>query len=110
MSAAQTITNLSEEHRDSKLEFGKYRGWKLRNVPSDYLEWLVKEHSSLAVRDLANIELLARKKSTRTASDSKGPVKPKPQAQHPTSSDRAISSKPSYSRITNPGNGGECPF
>ena len=41
------------------MRFGKYKGWKLRNIPTNYLEWLagVTEDDSVALkycRELAN--------------------------------------------------------
>lgn len=42
-----------------EMRFGKYKGWKLKNIPINYLEWLVSvtEDESVALkycRELAN--------------------------------------------------------
>lgn len=49
---------------------GRYWGWQIKNLPTEYLEWVLSEVKELEHRDVAEIELLRREgfrkgKSTR---------------------------------------------
>lgn len=54
---------VNAESKDKVLTIGKYKGWKLRNVPVEYLEWVLRDVTTMEFRDLAEIELFRRKHS-----------------------------------------------
>lgn len=39
---------------------GKYHGWKVGNLPTCYLEWVIGNLSELVIRDVAEMELRRR--------------------------------------------------
>jgi len=47
------------------INFGKYKGMKFSETPTDYLEWLINSHSSNEIRNKARDEILRRKKNNK---------------------------------------------
>lgn len=44
-----------------KLEFGKFKGYDLEDVPLHYLEWLTENHDDDEVRKAAEDEIACRR-------------------------------------------------
>ena len=40
------LYNLSENVEDYKLTFGKYNGFAIKNIPNDYLKWVIKQQQN----------------------------------------------------------------
>jgi hypothetical protein len=44
---------IRQGHITDEMPFGKFRGWKLQSVPTDYLQWLIN-HAESVTQDLRN--------------------------------------------------------
>jgi hypothetical protein len=66
--------NFSQQTRELDVEiwFGKYRGWEIEKIPSDYLSWLVDNIERESIRTIAREEL-----SRRLRTESKASAQPK---------------------------------
>lgn len=53
---------LSDQNwRDTFLMDCKYKGWKLKNIPAKYLNWVIENVENREFSDVARIELWRRK-------------------------------------------------
>lgn len=53
------------EYQHTKMPFGKYRGYFLKDLPIDYLKWLVMTISDRAQAEMFSIELQRRQPKLR---------------------------------------------
>ena len=53
------------DFKDTKIPFGKYKGQTLKNIPTDYLEWVVMNHNDRGICEMVAIELQRRKPGLR---------------------------------------------
>jgi uncharacterized protein (DUF3820 family) len=47
------------------VHFGKYKGKFLKEVPTDYIKWVISNHADTAVATMFSIELQRRDKKFR---------------------------------------------
>jgi hypothetical protein len=64
------MKNFYNEYAYTKMPFGKYRGWFLRDIPDDYIKWAV-----LNIQDRAQAEMFAIELQRRHPELRKNPVK-----------------------------------
>lgn len=48
-----------------KLTFGKYKGFDLEDIPTDYLSWISSTHDNESLKNACANELLRRKEPTK---------------------------------------------
>jgi uncharacterized protein (DUF3820 family) len=53
------------EYAHTKMRFGKYKGFYLKDIPLDYIKWAVVNISDRALAEMFKIELLRRDKKLR---------------------------------------------
>lgn len=53
------------DFKDVKMTFGKYKGKTLKDVPEDYLKWLIMNHTDRGLCEMYSVELQRRKPSLR---------------------------------------------
>ena len=51
---------LSEDSNRCLMFTGQYYGWKLKNIPAGYLQEILNNVDAVALRDVAQIELIRR--------------------------------------------------
>lgn len=72
--------------RGTRISFGKHKGQMLRELPSDYLEWLVREKPrSLQPGQLGEVERILREQEGRRRRDAEVvamPRKPQPKREY----------------------------
>lgn len=53
------------DFKDTPIPFGKYKGQSLKNVPDNYLKWVVLNHSDRGICEMCSVELQRRHLSWR---------------------------------------------
>lgn len=53
------------DFKDTKMPFGKFKGQTLKNIPTNYLEWVVMNHSDRGICEMCSVELQRRKPAWR---------------------------------------------
>ena len=53
------------DFKDTSIPFGKYKGQSLKNIPQDYLEWVVLNHTDRGICEMCSVELQRRNISWR---------------------------------------------
>ncbi len=59
------MKNYYNVYAHTRMPFGRYRGWYLKNIPDDYIIWAVKNISDRATADMFSIELQRRQPKLR---------------------------------------------
>lgn len=54
-----------KEYEHTKMRFGKYKGYYLKDIPVDYIKWATMNISDRASAEMFKIELLNREKKLR---------------------------------------------
>jgi uncharacterized protein (DUF3820 family) len=54
-----------QDFKETKIPFGKYKGQTLKNIPQNYLEWVVMNHSDRGICEMCSVELQRRNISWR---------------------------------------------
>lgn len=54
-----------KEYEHTKMPFGKYKGYYIKNIPTDYIKWAVLNINDRASAEMFKIELLNREKKLR---------------------------------------------
>ena len=54
----------------TKMPFGKYRGWYLKDIPDDYIKWATMNIQDRASAEMFSIELQRRLPKLRKTKDS----------------------------------------
>jgi uncharacterized protein (DUF3820 family) len=57
--------NSYKEYEYTKLTFGKYKGWFMKDIPVDYVIWAVSNIEDLARAEMFKVELLRRRPKWR---------------------------------------------
>jgi uncharacterized protein (DUF3820 family) len=57
--------NSYKEYEYTKLTFGKYKGWFMKDIPVDYIIWAVSNIEDLARAEMFKVELLRRRPKWR---------------------------------------------
>lgn len=60
--------------RGSKMPFGKHKGKPMTEVPTDYLEWMLREFEDSPIRTAAKKEIATRNRAERRARRRTAPV------------------------------------
>lgn len=53
------------DFKDTKMMFGKYKGKTLKDLPLDYLKWLIMNVSDRGLCEMYSVELQRRKPNLR---------------------------------------------
>jgi uncharacterized protein (DUF3820 family) len=53
------------EYKDTRMHFGKYKGKTLKDLPLEYLEWLIMNISDRGLCEMYAVELQRRKPKLR---------------------------------------------
>lgn len=59
------MRNNYTEYCHTKMFFGKYKGWFLKDIPTDYIKWAVIEIEDSALAEMFSIELQRREPALR---------------------------------------------
>lgn len=59
------MANTYSDFMYTKMPFGKYKGQYLQNIPMNYLEWVVMNHSDRGICEMCSVEIQRRKPSWR---------------------------------------------
>ena len=54
------MKNFYNVYTHTKMPFGRYRGWYLKDIPDDYIKWAVLNISDRASADMFSIEYQRR--------------------------------------------------
>ena len=58
------------QYSHTKMPFGKYKGWFLKDIPDDYIKWAVKTISDRAQAEMFSFELQRRLPKLRRSKQS----------------------------------------
>ena len=61
----KTRPNYYQEFAHTKMIWGKYKGYYLKDLPEDYLKWAIMNYTDLGMAEMMSIELQRRNKSFR---------------------------------------------
>ena len=64
----------NEESRNTGIPFGKYKGTPWRDVPEDYIGWIIEKSDNPNWRTIANAELVSRMAEKAVKSESEQPT------------------------------------
>ena len=56
---------LYSDFKDTAMPFGKYKGQSLKNIPQNYLEWVIMNHTDRGICEMCSVELQRRNISWR---------------------------------------------
>lgn len=59
------MRNTYSDFKETKLHFGKYKGIYLKDIPTEYIEWVIMNHNDRGVCEMCSVELQRRKPSLR---------------------------------------------
>lgn len=57
--------NRYNDFKYTKIHFGKYKGIYLKDIPTNYIEWVVMNHTDRGVCEMCSVELQRRNSSLR---------------------------------------------
>lgn len=53
------------DFKDTKVPFGKYKGHTMKNVPDEYVKWVILNHKDRGICEMFSVELQRRHKIWR---------------------------------------------
>jgi uncharacterized protein (DUF3820 family) len=59
------MRNVYNEYKNTIMHFGKYKGIYLKDIPTNYIEWVVMNHTDRGVCEMCAVELQRRNPSLR---------------------------------------------
>lgn len=59
------MRNTYTDYKDTKCHFGKYKGIYLKDIPTNYIEWVIMNHIDRGVCEMFSVELQRRKPQLR---------------------------------------------
>lgn len=54
-----------DEYQNTKCPFGKYKGRTLNNISTDYIKWIVMNHTDPGIATMFSVELMRRETKYR---------------------------------------------
>ena len=59
------MRNTYNDYKETKMIFGKYKGVFMKDVPTDYIEWVIMNHTDRGICEMCAVELQRRKPQLR---------------------------------------------
>ena len=64
-SANKYIMATYTDFKETKMHFGKFKGFFMKDIPTDYLKWLIMNHTDRGLCEMYAVELQRRLPSLR---------------------------------------------
>lgn len=64
-SANKYIMAIYTDFKETKMHFGKFKGFYMKDIPTDYLKWLIMNHTDRGLCEMYAVELQRRLPSLR---------------------------------------------
>lgn len=53
------------DFKETRMPFGKFKGQTMKNIPTNYLEWVVMNHSDRGICEMCSVEIQRRRTNWR---------------------------------------------
>lgn len=59
------MRNTYNDYKNTKMTFGKYKGYFMKDIPTNYIEWLIMNVQDRGLAEMYAVELQRRSPSLR---------------------------------------------
>jgi uncharacterized protein (DUF3820 family) len=59
------MRNVYNEYKNTVMHYGKYKGYYMKDIPTNYIEWLIMNVQDRGLAEMYAVELQRRKPSLR---------------------------------------------